>query len=248
MMDANPNEDDPPVQTPARREVLVLENVSFRDPTRQSLTLRDANLRLHEGEFATLGIPIAAECRSFTSMLQGLRMPQQGRISFDGKNWEGDDFSQHDWMRSRIGRVYDGTAWIENLNIYENVTLSERHHTPRTIDDIDRELREWCDFFEIDDMRGQRPAFVGKAFLKICEWIRALLGSPLLLLLEHPMRSVPRTRFDQLIKALRMMTSRGTAVLWIGRENDLDDLTFPEQTLHYRAVNNKLVLIDEGGQ
>lgn len=224
-----------------RREVLVLEDLSFRDLTRQSLTLRDANLTIYERELVTIGLPASMESRAFASMLQGLRTPQQGRVLFDGNDWLGEDYLLHDRMRSQIGRVFDGKAWVENMNIHENVVLSQRHHHNQPMEAIDREIQYWSQRFDIEPMDNQRPAFVGKTFLRICEWIRALIGAPRLLILEHPMRSVPSYRFQLLLDAVLSTIEKGAAALWIARDSDLRNSEFPPKTRHYRVHEFQLV-------
>ncbi|WP_417738922.1 ATP-binding cassette domain-containing protein [Rosistilla oblonga] len=226
--------DPAPAEADPRREILVLEDLSFRDLTRQSVTLRDANLTIFENDLVTLTLPPSMESRAFTSMLLGLRMPQQGRVLFDGNEWTGEDYALHDRMRSQIGRVFDGKAWVENMNIYENVVLPHQHHNHRTVKELDREIQYWSRRFEIESMKNQRPAFVGKTFLRICEWIRALIGSPRLLLLEHPMRSVPRARFPALLQAVVSATEAGAAALWIAPSSDLQREKFPTSARHYQ--------------
>ncbi|QDV71201.1 putrescine/spermidine ABC transporter ATPase protein [Rosistilla carotiformis] len=216
-----------------RRKVLVLENLTFRDLTRQSLTLRNANLTICENDLVTIGLPPSMESRAFTSMLQGLRMPQDGRVLYDGNDWSGENYVLHDRMRSEIGRVFDGKAWVENMNIYENVVLAQRHHRNRPLHELDHEIQYWSRRFGIEPMNSQRPAFVGKTFLRICEWIRALIGSPRLLLLEHPMRSVPSSRFESLIQAVVSAIEAGAAALWIAPESDLPRDQFPPSTRHF---------------
>ena len=137
--------------------VLQLVDLGFQGTDSHALSLREANLKILPGRIATVCVPHATETRSFVSMLQGVGDPIHGRVLIQGSDWKSEDFVRLDQMRSQIGRVYEGTAWIENLNIYENIVLSQRHHSIRTIDDIDRGVDELACELGIDAVTTQRP-------------------------------------------------------------------------------------------
>ena len=112
----------------SRPVVLELSSVSFRERSENGVRLHRADLQVREGELTIVQLNPATRTRETVSMIQGLVAPIDGKVLFCNEDWLGTDYGRHFRMRSRIGRVFEGQAWVENLNLDENVTLSRRHH------------------------------------------------------------------------------------------------------------------------
>ena len=108
--------------------VLQLQGVTLRPDFESGLELQEVDLELNAGELLTIQVDAATRTRSFASMIQGILHPESGIVRFLQQDWQGSDYQRHFWQRSLIGRVFEGQAWIENLNVDENVTLAARHH------------------------------------------------------------------------------------------------------------------------
>jgi len=117
--------------------------------------------------------------------------------------------------RAQIGRVFDGHGWISNLNVNENVTLAQRHHTRRPDAEILAEAEALARAFGLNELPKIRPALVAPQDLRRAEWIRGFLGQPRLVLLERPMQGVPLEHLPRLLDAVQEACTRKTAVLWL---------------------------------
>ncbi|TWT79904.1 putative ABC transporter ATP-binding protein [Planctomycetes bacterium CA13] len=207
--------DLPPSEKPI---VLKLTNVTFGSGRESGVNLQRVNMTLREGDFAMIHLDRSQHPRQLASMLQGLKQPAEGDVQFffdsQGGDWGGDDFDRHFKMRSRIGRVFESDAWIQNLNVAENVTLARRHHQIDSAS-IEQDLAKWRKRFDVKNVGRERPAFVEPSVLQIYQWIRAFLSKPKLLLLERPMQSVSNRLRPKLVEAINEARSEGAAVLWL---------------------------------
>jgi ABC-type ATPase involved in cell division len=238
----------PPEQAPAEPPkplVLELKQVTFRGRLENGLRLRRANLQLRAGELALIHLDAATRTREVASMLQGLMPPTEGDVRFCGEDWRGVDYRRHFRMRSRLGRVFEGQAWIENLNVDENVTLASRHHG-LSMEEVQQRTQYWVSRLGLQGLTRKRPAFVEPSVLQLHQWIRAFLSSPSLVLLERPLQFLSADwsrRFSEIIDELR---TKGVAVLWFAGDPELATATFAEPVVHLGLNDEALWSVDGG--
>ncbi|MCP4451563.1 MAG: hypothetical protein GY809_08885, partial [Planctomycetes bacterium] len=117
--------------------------------------------------------------------------------------------------RGRIGRVRPGSAWVGNLDIDENILLPQLHHTHRSETDLRQEALALCRTFGLDDLPRTRPTWTPRDVCQKAQWVRALLGEPQLLILEHPDETASDRDHTRLVESVDAARTRGAAVLWI---------------------------------
>jgi len=194
--------------------------LEFMDVTLSPAPLRHSGLshvtvQFLPGTLALIRVEPGNEQLPIADLAEGLFFPEEGRVLFGGVAWSAMPPEQALQRRARIGRVFDGRGWISNLDVNENVTLSERHHTRRPDKDIQAEVKALARAFGLGEIPSVRPAMVPHQDLRRAEWIRAFLGEPLLILLERPMKGVPLEHLPRLINAVREACARGAVVLWL---------------------------------
>ena len=89
-------------------------------------------------------------------------------------------------QRGRIGRVFEGECWLSDLDVDQDITLAQRHHTRRMREDIEAEAIQLCREFGLPDMPRGRSSGVRWQDLRKAACVRAFLGTPVLILLENP--------------------------------------------------------------
>jgi phospholipid/cholesterol/gamma-HCH transport system ATP-binding protein len=227
-----------PVKT--KPSVLELRDVTFVGKSEHSISLAEANLILREGELAVLHLDPLQNSREIASMMEGLIQPNDGKVLFQNEAWLGEDYERHFAMRSRIGRVFEGQAWIENLNVDENVILARRHHD-ETDATIDQDAQHWAERLGLTNLSQERPAFLAPSLLQIHQWIRAFIGKPALLILERPMRSVSLSLLPKFIEAVDDLRRRGTSVFWFTNNHAVVTENLSPPLFHFEVRNEELV-------
>lgn len=195
--------------------ILRFENVSLTAQAPYLLDLAEVSFELDAGELGlvltghnTEGLPLA-------DLATGLVAPESGVVRFQGEDWQALHPDASAARRGTIGRVFEKRGWISNLDVDENITLSQRHHTTRPEAEIELEALALAKQFGFEDLPRIRPALLRPGELRRSSWVRALVGSPLLILLEHPLRDLPPQAADPLVAALQAAATRGAAVLWM---------------------------------
>lgn len=177
--------------------------------------MREISLRLSAGEQAIVALEHGNEQIPLADAAQGLVEPIRGLALFMGEQWAGMPPDRQNGMRGRIGRVFDRHGFVSNLNVVQNVLLSQLHHTRHPQRELLAEAETLARSFGLAELPKARPAWVPRRDLRRAEWVRALLGNPALLLLEQPESGVPLEYFPSLTAAVRDALRRGAAALWI---------------------------------
>ena len=66
----------------------------------------------------------------------GILTPDEGHVRFHGRDWLTTTPDVASDNRGRIGRVFEGSLWIDGIEVSESIMLAQQHHTRRPIADI----------------------------------------------------------------------------------------------------------------
>jgi len=202
--------------------------------------LDEVSLTLKRGELALVLLEHGLWDHPLSDVISGLLPVASGEVSVFGNSWSDLGPDRQAKSRSRIGRVFERRGWMSNLDVDENITLAQRHHSSRPIEDIVNEAKKLANIIQLPELPAARPAVVGREELRRSEWVRAALGSPWLMLLERPGQDLSngwRKPCSALVQHLR---STGTAVLWFCEdESEWNDKSL-NPSLKLRAEGNTL--------
>ena len=127
------------------------------------------------------------------------------------------------------------------MSVLDNVLLSQRHHTRRSVRRLRDEAGKLSQQFGLPGLPLNMPGELTAADLQRAACVRAFLGRPLLILLEEPTSGIYLEIISALMAAIREARERGAAVIWLTQK----DLIWNDQTLpvtqRYRLVSGKLM-------
>ena len=195
--------------------ILEFSDVTIAAAVREHAGLSQVSARFDPGTLTLIQVAPGNEQLPLADLATGLLYPAEGRVLFQGKSWKAMPPEQVLQRRAQIGRVFDGHGWISNLNVNENVTLAQRHHTRRPDAEILAEAEALARAFGLNELPKIRPDLVASQDLRRAEWIRCFLGRPLLVLLERPMQGVPFEYLPRLLGAVQEACARKATVLWL---------------------------------
>ena len=230
--------------TPAAEVVLDLRDVSCKESATEAVKLRGVSLKIRQGDLVMIHLRRRQNPRAFSSLIQGLSFPATGDVLFQNQRWDDSNIEQHFQMRSRIGRVFDGRAWINNLNVTENVMLRANHHSFPSAK-LQQQIDQWSKRLRVPKLSRQRPAFVDASTLQQYQWLRAIIGDPSLVILERPMRNLEADMIEPLVDGINEIRKQSAAVIWFTGSDFETGQRFPDRVVHYHSKDGKLISIDQ---
>jgi phospholipid/cholesterol/gamma-HCH transport system ATP-binding protein len=212
------------------------------DSARASRADAALSLRLAAGEFALIDTPDPDRAAGFADVCAGLVPLVEGTVRVLGHDWKTLPHEHAAALRGRIGRAFGGDGgWIGFLDVATAVLLPQLHHTrwpaPALRDDAAALARR----FGLPGLPLDRPNRVTRADLTRAACVRALLGEPLLLMLESPALGRFAEILPPLLDALATARDRGAAVVWLAPGEQVWGDTSVPATHRYRLREQGLL-------
>ena len=200
------------------KPILQLDGVTVSGAPARMTDLTELSFQLDAGDLMVVVPERHVETVSLYDVATGLIAPDSGTVSFGGEEWPRMSLFNQSEARGRIGRIFEGEGWVSNLSVFENIALSQRHHTTRS----DRELREAIVSLSgrigLRDCLAERTHTLARGERRRAQWVRALVGKPDLLLLNTPLVDVRVDDQAILFELLAEARAQGTAVIWKSRD------------------------------
>jgi len=194
--------------------ILKLSDVTIESCAQYEFGLSNVSFELQVGELWLVRIEREDERLPLADAAEGLVPPTQGSITFLGEDWRSMSADHAAAQRGKIGRLFEDEGWISDLDLDQNVMLSQRHHTRRSEEEILDEAVKFARLFGLPGLPRGRPSSVRRPDLRKAACIRAFLGQPTLIILERPERGVYADLIAPLVNAVQSARQRGAAVLW----------------------------------
>ena len=175
---------------------LRIENLSLSFSGVKAL--RNVSLDVPEGSLTAIIGPNGAGKTSLFNCISGVYQPQEGHISFDGRDMT--HRPPYEVAACGVARMFQNVALFEHLTTLENIMLG-RHHRfkSRWYDDLiwspkarreeiaaRKRAEEVIDFLDLERVRKHPVGMLPYGILKRIELGRALCMEPKLLLLDEP--------------------------------------------------------------
>lgn len=200
------------------RTILEFERVTISASAAYDAPMRNISFHLEEGHLMLVRVDEASDHLPLADAAQGLITPGSGAVRFLGEEWWKMGARREAMMRGKTRRIFESEGWISNLDVIENLLLSEYHHSHRSTAELTAEAETLARSFGLPGIPAGRPVRLHAAMLRKLEWVRAFMGRPELIIMDRVALGVARPDIALLIGAVRAALGRGTAVIWITLE------------------------------
>ena len=174
----------------------------------------NSSFQLNQGELLLVRLERENERLPLADATEGLVPPTQGNVKFLGEDWQSISADDAAARRGKIGRLFEDEGWVSDLDVDQNIMLSQRHHTLRSEQDILEEALKLARVFGLPGLPRGRPGNMRRWDLRKAACIRAFLGQPAFIVVEQSVRGVYADLMAPLINAVQSARRRGAAVLW----------------------------------
>lgn len=226
--------------------LLEFDDVTFTETDGYDHGLRRASFALRPGDCCLVKLEWESLNSPIADLACGIIAPTSGVVCYSGHDWQRSGFSQGARDRGRIGRTFEGTSWVGNLDVDENIILSERHHTWRADRELMEEAAALARAFGLQSLPHTRPAQTRRQDLARAEIVRAFMGSPKLLLLERPELGAFPDIMPALHKQIAAAREKGAAVLWMTDRPEIWQDAEVRPTLKFAMSGDEMVASTDG--
>ena len=198
--------------------------------------LSGVDFLINTGEvIAIVGLSGAGKSVTLKHMVR-LMSPDRGSIEIDGERIDNLNNSEIRNKRSKIGVLFQSSALIQWLSVYENIALPLHQRTNKTEDEIYKIVSErlkWVDLLESKDLY---PSELSGGMQKRVGLARATILDPKIILYDEPtsgLDPVTSRKIDKLIMKLN-------------NEMQLTSVIITHDLISALSISSKIMMLHDG--
>lgn len=177
------------------------------------------DLQVPAGACAALHAERAAS-EQLADVVGGLLTPSAGQVVVCGQEWRALSAAATYALRARVGRLGSHLAWIQNLNVDENVLLPLLDRTRAPLPELRARAHALAQALGLDEVPRARPARTARSELAVAAAVRMLLGDPDVLVIEPLDPALPESARRGLLGLVHAACARGAAAVWLSDTAD----------------------------
>ena len=116
----------------------------------------------------------------------GLLRPDRGTVKINGVDIFATNNGQLGEIRKKIGFLFQGSALLNSLNVYENVALPLREHEHPSEEEVRRQVMEKLHLVGLEDAAEKTPDVISGGMKKRVGLARAIIRNPEIMLYDEP--------------------------------------------------------------
>ncbi len=176
--------DDDQGRTFRREDHIVVENL--RKEFDQYVALSDINLTVHRGH---IGVVIGGSGAGKTTLLKiliGLDKPTAGAVFVDGRDIAPLGDAEMNRVRRKFGMVFQYSALLDSLSVFDNVAFPLREHTKLKPKEIRTRVLDKLRILGLEGTDTKFPSELSGGMRKRVGLARALMLEPEILMYDEP--------------------------------------------------------------
>ncbi len=202
----------------AKKTIIKVENLNFRYPEDTNYILKDVSLKIYQGEFVIIIGPRGEGKSTFLKIISGLILPEEGNVFYDGINLRG--ISKKDLMKIHkcTGFVFQDSALISNMNIFDNIELPLRYHEIMPEGEIQKEVEKMIKLINMENDKFHLPAFISMGQQKMVSLVRALITNPETVFYDEPIANLDKDSREIIVKIMKQTKEKGVTSVVVTHE------------------------------
>ena len=172
----------------------------------------DLNLSLDKGQILGLIGPNGAGKTTAFNMISGFYTPDEGDITFEGKNIKG--LRPDQICKLGLTRTFQVVKPFPQLSVRDNVMVGAYNRTNNRRESRQK-AEEIIEFLGMQEMEDMTASSLSVAYRKRLEVAKALATDPKIILLDEAMAGLRPIETDHMIDLVRQVSKQGIALLLV---------------------------------
>ncbi len=172
--------------------------VSFNGKT----VLENINLTIPKNEITIIVGQSGCGKSVLMKSIEGLITPDSGKIQIDGVNVFSLNRKELNKTRRKLAMLFQGSALLDSLNVYQNVALPLMEHSKLPEDEISKIVFEKLELVGLADTFYKMPAELSGGMKKRVALARAIILQPEYIIYDEPTTGLDPIIADEIINLI----------------------------------------------
>ncbi|MCK4907830.1 MAG: ATP-binding cassette domain-containing protein, partial [Spirochaetes bacterium] len=184
-------------------DIIELQNVCL---SLDHITVLDnVNLVIHPAETVCIMGASGSGKTMLLKIMAGLETPKRGRVMYNRTNFYHTSEKKYLEIQKKTGFVFEDSALISNMNVFENIALPLRYHLKLKENQIIKTVESLLENFDLMDCRNHRPAILSSGKRKLVSIARAIVLDPEIIFYDNPFSHIDKISME---RAFSIINSR----------------------------------------
>jgi len=204
------------------------------------VAVKNANVRIEDGEFASILGPSGCGKSSTLRSLAGLENITEGEILFDGKV-----VNNLSSKERNVALAFESYALYSPLTIYENIAFPLRARKANKAE-IKQKVMQIAEALEVTDVLDRKPGQLSGGQQQRVSLARALVRNPNVFLLDEPLSHMDqRIRTEVRIQMRRIHEELGNTTIYVTHDQEEAISLCDRILVIYNAELQQIGTVDE---
>ncbi len=201
-----------------QKTIIKVENLNFKYPDDEEYILKDVSLEIYDGEFVIIIGPRGEGKSTFLKVIAGLILPEEGNVYYDGINLRGIAKKELIKIHRRTGFVFQDSALISNMNVFDNIALPLRYREIMPEEEIKKEVEKMIELINMENDKFHLPAFISMGQRKMVSLVRALITNPEAVFYDEPIANLDKDSREIIVKIMKQTKEKGVTSVVVTHE------------------------------
>jgi polar amino acid transport system ATP-binding protein len=203
--------------------------------------LRGVNLEINRGEVACVIGPSGSGKSTLLRCINLLEPPESGSIYFEGKEITGRGNEGVDFVRQRVGMVFQQFNLFPNLCALENVTIGPRKVLGKSQEEAVKNGRTLLERVGLGEKMGEYPDRLSGGQQQRVAIARALAMDPQVMLFDEVTSALDPELVKEVLDVMRGLASEGMTMIVVTHE-----MGFARDVADHVVFMDQGVVVEEG--
>ncbi len=196
--------------------ILKVKNLNFK--YEDEYILKNINFEVIKGEVIIIVGPRGEGKSTLLKVIAGLIPFDEGEVFY--RDIDLKQALKSDMLRfhKKTSFVFQDSALISNMKIFDNVALPLRYHEILPEEEIVKKVNELIDYVELANVKNLLPAYVSMGQKKLISLIRATITEPETIFYDEPIANLDIRAQNKVIKTITSLKNKNITSIIITHE------------------------------
>lgn len=198
--------------------IIKVRELFFKYIDDRDYILKNISFDIYPGEYVIITGPRGEGKSTLLKILAGLLLITEGDVFYNNINLRG----LRKWKLMQIHRktsfVFQDSALISNLNVFDNIALPLRYNQTVDEETILRKVNEWIKVINMEYNKYHLPAFISMGQRKLVALARALITEPETVFYDEPIANLDKESRDMVLNIISERHKKGVTTIVVAHE------------------------------
>lgn len=180
--------------------------------------VNDVSLEIKKGEIVALIGPSGSGKSTVLRCINGLEIPETGKIYIDGIEFKESDKTNYRHLRQKMGFVFQHFNLFPHMTVMENLTLAQIQVLKRTDEEAKTIAKTYLKRVGLLDKQDEYPSKLSGGQKQRVAIARALCMNPEVMLFDEPTSALDPEMVIEVLEVMQKLAKEGMTMIVVTHE------------------------------